>query len=423
MPHKALDSILRYFAVQDGRLLIGGRTCSDIAAEVGTPFYAYDLGVARKKYERLRAALPDEVEIHYAIKANPHPDIVRFFLSLGCGFDVASAGELRVVLDAGADPRSVGFAGPGKREFEIREACRAGIGSLNAESEAELELADRIAREEGRRLRVAIRVNPAYELVGSGMKMGGGPKPFGIDEEEVPKVLGRFAEWPNLEFVGFHIFAGSQNLRVEAIASAFEGALGAVASFLPHCPRPPELVNLGGGFGIPYYAADEELDIEAVGAALGRLLHTHRPQLPGIRFVVETGRYLVGECGVYVCRVLYRKESRGETFLVLDGGLHHNQAACGNFGQVLKRNFPICPPERLGEVPAETVNLAGPLCTPLDRLGTKVELPRLEPGELVTVMGAGAYGYTASPLAFLGHPQPREYVVNEFNAAEGERRA
>ncbi|WP_025321612.1 pyridoxal-dependent decarboxylase, exosortase A system-associated [Deferrisoma camini] len=411
MEHKALSSILRYFAVRDGRLLIGGRTCAEIAAEVGTPFYAYDLGVARKKYERLRAALPDEVEIHYAVKANPHPEIVRFFRDLGCGFDVASAGELRVVLDAGANPAAVGFAGPGKREFEIREACRAGIGSLNVESEAELELADRIAGEEGRRLRVAIRVNPAYELVGSGMKMGGGPKPFGIDQENVPRLLARFPEWPNLGFAGFHIFAGSQNLRAEAIVAAFEGALSAVASFLPHCPNAPELVNLGGGFGIPHYAADNELDIEAVGAGLGELLERHRPEMPRTRLVVETGRYLVGECGVYVCRVLYRKESRGQVFLVLDGGLHHNQAACGNFGQVIKRNFPICAPEKIGGEPVEEVNLVGPLCTPLDRLGSKVEMPRLDAGALVAVMVAGAYGFTASPRSFLGHPEPGEAVV------------
>jgi len=410
MEHKALSTILRYFRTRDGRILIGGRTCSEIASEVGTPFYAYDLGVARRKFERLRKALPPEIGIHYAVKANPHPDLIRFFDSLGCGFDVASAGELRAVLDAGADPQGVGFAGPGKRPFEIREACGAGIGSLNAESEAELELANQIAAEEGRRLRVAIRVNPAYELVGSGMKMGGGPKPFGIDQEEVPRVLARLSHWPNLEFVGFHIFAGSQNLRVQAISAAFEGALSAVASFLPHCPTLPELVNLGGGFGIPYYAADEELDIEAVGAAMGYLLEKYRPEMPNTRFVVETGRYLVGECGVYVCRILYRKESRGQVFLVLDGGLHHNQAACGNFGQVIKRNFPICAPEKLGMDLMEEVNLVGPLCTPLDRLGTKVEMPRLEPGDLVAVMAAGAYGYTASPRDFLGHPAPVEWV-------------
>lgn len=418
MEHKALTSILRLFAVRDGRLLLGGRTCGEIAEESGTPFYAYDLGVARKKYERLRGALPREVEIHYAIKANPHPEVVRFFGQLGCGFDVASAGELQVVLGAAANPISVGFAGPGKRECELRAACRAGIGSVNAESERELELANRVAEEEGKRLRVALRVNPSYELAGSGMKMGGGAKPFGIDQERIPEVLGRFGTWPHLDFAGFHLFAGSQNLRAEAIVQAFEGALEAVVSFLPHCPSPPALVNLGGGFGIPYYAGDDELDIEAAGAGIGKALDAWRSDLATAKIVVETGRYLVGECGVYVSRVLDRKESRGETFLVLDGGMHHHLAASGNFGQVLKKNFPVALPERLGEPATESVHLVGPLCTPLDRLGTKVELPRAEPGDLVAVYASGAYGFSASPRSFLGHPEPAEVVVG--GAAERE---
>jgi diaminopimelate decarboxylase len=408
--HKALFSILKYFAVRDGQLLLGGRTCGEIAAEVGTPFYAYDLGVARRKYDKLRAALPPEIEINYAVKANPHPEVVRFFAGLGSGFDVASGGELAGVLKAGADPAAVGFAGPGKREFEIRAACRAGIGSLNAESEAELELANRVAQKERGHLRVALRVNPSYELVGSGMKMGGGPKQFGIDQENIPEVLERWAAWPNLDFAGFHIFAGSQNLRADAIVAHFKGVLSAVVSFLPHCPVRPEIVNLGGGFGIPYYGGEEELDIEAVGDGLRAALDDRKGVLGGARLIVESGRYLVGECGVYVAGVLERKVSRGEVFLVLDGGMHHHLAASGNFGQVIKKNFPIALAARLFEQRTEAVNLVGPLCTPLDRLGTKVEVPRAKAGELVAVFGSGAYGFTASPRSFLGHPEPAEVV-------------
>jgi diaminopimelate decarboxylase len=411
MEHGALTSILKYFQVRDGALLIGGRTCEEIAADVGTPFYAYDLGIAKKKHQKLRAALPREVEIHYAIKANPHPRIAGLFRELGCGFDVASAGELRVVLATGADPGTIGFAGPGKREFEIREACRVGIGSLNAESERELELANRVAAEEGRPLRVALRVNPSYELVGSGMKMGGGPKQFGIDQERIPEVLGRFSAWSNLELIGFHIFAGSQNLRAEAISEAFQKGLDAVISFLRSCPKAPQRVNLGGGFGIPYYAGDGELDVNAVGRELERAIEERRKVLGTVELAVETGRYLVGECGVYVARVLERKVSRGETFLVLDGGMHHHLAASGNFGQVLKKNFPAALPERIEEAPTEAVNLVGPLCTPLDRLGTKVQLPRAQPEDLVAVFASGAYGFTASPRSFLGHPEPPEVVA------------
>jgi len=411
MEHKALNSILKYFDTRDGQLLLGGRTCEEIAADIVTPFYAYDLGVARKKYEMLREALPTQVEIHYAIKANPHPRVVQFFRDLGCGFDVASSGELQVVLDAGADPLTIGFAGPGKREFEIRAACQAGIGSLNAESEDELELANRVAGEEGCPLRVALRVNPAYELLGSGMKMGGGPKQFGIDQEKIPEVLKRFGLWPHLEFVGFHIFAGSQSLLSEAILSAVEGALEAVVDFLPQCPVRPEFVNLGGGYGIPYYAGDDELDIQTVGEGMGAALEARRRDLEDIRIVTETGRYLVGECGVYVVRVLYRKESRGQIFLVVDGGMHHHLAASGNFGQVIKRDFPIAAPAFLHAAVEEQVQLVGPLCTPLDRLGSKVSLPTLHSGELVAVFDSGAYGRTASPEKFLGHEEPGEIAI------------
>jgi len=411
MNHKALESVLKYFEVKDNRLLISGKTCEDIANEIGTPFYAYDLNVAAKKLEMLRSALPDEVYIHYAIKANPHPDILRFFKDHGTGFDVASAGELQKLLDVGADPAHIGFAGPGKREFEIRLACQVEIGSLNAESIGELELANRIGGEEGKKIRVALRVNPSYELVGSGMKMGGGPKQFGIDQEMIPDVLRRFGYWEHLEFVGFHIFAGSQNLRADSIISAFNGALDAVIGFLPICPARPQMVNLGGGFGIPYYTADEKLPIESVGEGLHRAIEQRKRDIEDIKLVVETGRYLIGESGVYVCRVLYQKESRGEIFLIIDGGMHQNLAASGNFGQVLKRNYPISLADRIGEEIEETVNIVGPLCTPLDRLGTKVRLPHAEPGNLVVFFISGAYGYTASPMSFLGHPYLREIVL------------
>lgn len=410
--HNALQSVLKYFEISDGKLLIGGKTAEEIATEVGTPFYAYDLGIARQKLEKLRVAMPSELEIHYAIKANPHPEIVKFFSQLGTGFDVASAGELNTVIKTGVDPKHIGFAGPGKREDEIRLACRAGIGSLNVESTGELDLANRIAAEEEKQLNVCLRVNPSYELTGSGMKMGGGSKQFGIDEELIPEVLHNFEKWPHLSFRGFHIFAGSQNLNAEAISSAFEKAIDAVIEFIPYCPQPPAMVNLGGGFGIPYFSSDTELDIAAVGSALKNAINVRNEHLINLKLVVESGRYLIGECGVYVSRVLYRKESRGETFLIVDGGMHQHLAASGNLGQIIKKNYPIALSDKIQESPLEKVNIVGPLCTPLDRLGSKVALPKAKPGDLIAVFSSGAYGFTASPRTFLGHPEPKEIVLN-----------
>lgn len=410
--HQALKSVLAYFERgSSGELLVGGRSCEAIAREIGTPFYAYDLNVCRAKYRKLRQALPAEVDIHYAIKANPHPEVVRCFVDLGVGFDVASEGELSLAKGLGAPMADTGFAGPGKREDEIRAACEAGIGSLNAECEEELELADRVAGDCGKPLNVSLRVNPAYELMGSGMKMGGGPKQFGIDQEEIPNVLSRFSEWKHLDFKGFHIFAGSQNLKHEAIVAVFEKALDAVISFLPHCPGPPSVVNLGGGFGIPYFSSDTELNITAVGEGLKETLVERSDYLDGVRLAVESGRYLVGESGVYVSKVLYRKRSRGEIFLVIDGGMHQHLAASGNFGQVIKRNYPIGLTRKIDGVPQETVNVVGPLCTPLDRIGTKVSLPKTQTDDLLVVFCSGAYGYTASPRSFLGHPDPAEVTI------------
>ncbi len=409
--NKSVKSILQYFDMKNGRLLIGGKTCKEIADRTGTPFYAYDLGIAEKKYKILKNALPREIKIHYAIKANPHPEIVSFFNKLGAGFDVASQGELEKVLKSGADPSTIGFAGPGKQENEIKAACKAGIGSLNAESITELKLADRIAGNLNKKLNVSLRVNPAYELVGSGMRMGGGPKQFGIDQEKIPQVLEMFSQWKNLTFKGFHIFAGSQNLNAESISASFDKAVEAVISFLPYCPQPPSMVNLGGGFGIPYYKNDEELDIKAVGKKLSILSNHSKKVLENTQFVVETGRYLVGECGIYVSKIIDIKESRGSTFAVIDGGMHHHLAASGNFGQVIKRNFPVILPDRMQEPCTRTINIVGPLCTPLDKLGTKILVPEIKKGDLIAILGSGAYGYSASPVMFLGHVPPKEIIL------------
>lgn len=408
--NKAVKSILKYFEIKDGCLLIGGKTCSEIADEIGTPYYAYDLNVIKQKIASLREELPDNIKIHYAIKANPHPKIISFVNKHVDGFDVASKGELDKAIAAGVDPSTIGFAGPGKQQFEIEAACIEGIGSLNAESVTELERADRIARNLKRKINVSLRVNPSYEMVGSGMRMGGDAKPFGIDQRDIPDVLQKFDQWSSLEFKGFHIFAGSQNLNQNLIVSAFENALDAVLSFLPYCPTPPSMVNLGGGFGIPYYQNDEALDMKTVGEKLSTIFGARTSEFKDIEMIVETGRYLVGESGIYVSKIIDKKESRGETFIVTNGGMHHHLAASGNFGQVIKRNFPIIFPELLDKEYTKTLNIVGPLCTPLDKFATKAVLPDPEINDLVAVLASGAYGYSASPKDFLGHSFPKEVV-------------
>ena len=401
------------FAAQQGGLTIAGQSFEHwIALGRATPLFVYDMGVVAARIARLRAAMPADLSVHYAVKANPCPPLVRAIAPLVDGLDIASAGELALVR-AEAPERPVSFAGPGKRDAELEAAIAAGI-TINLESEGEAARALVIADRLGLRPRLAVRVNPDFELRGSGMKMGGRPSPFGIDAARVPALVRRLiaagAEWR-----GFHIFGGSQALDAEAIVEAQAQTVALAARLGDEVGGTPPLVNLGGGFGIPYFAGDAPLDIERIGAALAEALEARAAILADTRFAIELGRWLVGECGVYLTRIVDRKESGGQVFLVTDGGLHHQLAASGNFGTVVRRNYPIAVAHRMGAPAEETVNVVGCLCTPLDRLGDQVALPEARVGDVIALFLAGAYGRSASPNAFLGHPNPSEIVTGDAN--------
>ncbi|UXH80851.1 pyridoxal-dependent decarboxylase, exosortase A system-associated [Roseateles amylovorans] len=398
------------FAVADGELLIGGQRLSRLADRIGrTPFYACDRSLLTHRVHALRAALPVGIELHYAMKANPMPAVVAHMAGLVDGIDVASGGELQVALDAGADPREISFAGPGKSALELKQALAAGI-LINIESFREVELLRQLSAETGYAARVAVRVNPDFELKSSGMKMGGGPKQFGVDAEQVPDLLARIGE-AGLGFEGFHLFAGSQNLKPEAIVEAQQKSFELALRLAKDAPAPVRVLNLGGGFGIPYFPGEQRLDLAPIGANLAALLQRSQVEMPGVRLVIELGRYLVGEAGVYVCRVVDRKVSRGQVYLVTDGGLHHHLAASGNFGQVIRKNYPVAIGNRMDGAMEPGVSVVGPLCTPLDLLGERMSLAHAEPGDLVVVFQSGAYGITASPQNFLSHPAAAEVLV------------
>lgn len=376
----------------------------------GTPFFAYDRGLLTARVADLRAALPSGIDLSYAIKANPMPAVVHHLSGLVDSFDVASALELRTALNTTVPPNRVSFAGPGKGLAELRQAVAAGV-MVEMESETEARRLIEVGQRLGVRPRVAVRVNPDFEVKGSGMRMGGGSQQFGVDAEQVPALLKRLAS-SEMDVVGFHVFAGSQNLRADILAETQRKTVDLLFRLAESMPAPVRYLNLGGGFGIPYFEKDTPLDLTAVGANLAGLLETKiRARFPDARVVVELGRYIVGECGVYITRILDRKESRGRTFLVTDGGLHHQLAASGNFGQVIRRNYPIAIGNRMDEEATETVTVVGRLCTPLDLLGDRVTLPPADVGDLVVLFQAGAYGFTASPTAFLSHPEPAEILL------------
>lgn len=398
------------FPVVNDCLQIGGMPLTHLAERVGsTPFYAYDRALLTKRVESLRQHLPPRVHLHYAIKANPMPAVVEHLAAQVDGLDVASGGELKVALASGMKPGAISFAGPGKSDTELTAAVTAGI-TINVESDRELTRVSAIGSRLNVRPRVAVRVNPDFELKSSGMKMGGGPKQFGIDAEQVPAILDRIGRL-DLDFRGFHIFCGSQNLRAEAIMEAQEKTLELAAQLAKSAPAAICVLNIGGGFGIPYFPGEKPFDLAAVGNNLSRLLDNIASILAQAEIVIELGRYLVGESGIYVCRVIDRKISRGQVFLVTDGGLHHHLAASGNFGQIIRKNYPVVVGNKVVGSERENASVVGPLCTPLDLLADNMELAKADVGDLIVVFQSGAYGLTASPTAFLSHPAPAEVLV------------
>ena len=407
---KPLGPIPAGFATLDGELAIDGQTASALVAQaVDTPLFVYSSAIIAARVARLRAAMPQRLGVHYAVKANPYGPLLEFMAGQVDGFDIASAGELVIVAKAAILPSLLSFAGPGKRDAELEAAIAAGV-TINLESLAEAHRALAIGERIGTTPRLAVRVNPDFDLKGSGMKMGGGAKQFGIDADKVPEVI-RLIQASGAEWHGLHIFAGSQALDAAAIIETQAQTLALAANLAETCDAPLPACNLGGGFGIPYFPGDTDLDIEAIGAALGERFAKLPAVLENTAFCVELGRWLVGPAGVYLTRIVDRKESHGEVFLVTDGGLHHQLAASGNFGTVIRRNYPVAIASRFGAPVEEEASVVGCLCTPLDRLADKAGFPRAEVGDLVAVFCAGAYGATASPAQFLGQGPAHEILV------------
>ena len=401
-----------HFGVVDNCLQVGGIPLHRLAQRVGgTPFFAYDRGLLTGRVAHLRASLPQAIQLHFSVKANPMPALVQHMAGLVDGFDVASASEMRVALDTPMPPASVSFAGPGKTDVELTQAIAAGV-VLSLESPNEAVRAARIGDMLGLRPRVLLRINPDFEMKSSGMKMGGGARQFGVDAEEAPALLCKIGAL-GLDFHGLQIFSGSQSLSVSTIVDAQSSTFELARRLADDAPAPVVLLNIGGGFGIPYFPGEAALDLRPIADNLDAWLPRMRDALPQANVAIELGRYLVGEAGVYVTRVTDRKVSRGQVFLVTDGGMNHQLAASGNLGQVIRKNYPVVIGTRM-EAPAgetESVNIVGPLCTPLDILADRMPLPQADVGDLVVVFQSGAYGPSASPSGFLSRPAAAEVLV------------
>jgi diaminopimelate decarboxylase len=392
------------------QLLVNGHPLSLLKHQAGqTPFYVYDRSVIAQKIHQLREKLPQALKLHYAMKANPMSAVVNFINDFVDGIDVASGNELRVALNSGISASQISFAGPGKQALELRMAV-ASQTTINVESFNELEKLRDISDELGLRARVAIRVNPDFELKSSGMKMGGGAQQFGIDTELVPKALKLISDY-GLHYRGLHIFTGSQNLNSESIITAHKAIFELAGRLQNDAHSDIETLNIGGGLGIPYFPGEKTLPLEAIGEQLEPLIQSFKSTHCSAEIAMELGRYIVGDSGLYVSEVIDIKQSRGVDFVVINGGLHQHLSASGNFGQVIRKNYPVAIGNKMQQPHSKAVQIVGPLCTPLDLLANKYKLPEIEVGDLVVIYQSGAYGFTASPRDFLSHPQPIEILV------------
>jgi len=398
------------FSVQDDQLLINELSMTDIANIVGqTPFYAYDKSIISSTIYALKHQLPRQIKLHYAIKANPNVPLIHFMSSLVDGFDVASKGEMLQALQSNMPAAHISFAGPGKTDTELASAIASGI-TLNIESENELYRIESLAISLGITANVAIRVNPAFELKSSGMKMTGGSKPFGIDSENVA-VLIRYIDESAMSYRGLHIFSGSQNLNPAALIETHDNTFALALELQQQSGIIAPTINIGGGFGIPYFPGEKTLDVEAVSKNLTKLCDDYELLVTHSEIVMELGRYLVGQAGVYVSEVIDIKESRGQRYVVTNGGLHHHLSNSGNFGQVIRKNYPVAVANKMSQTHNETVTIVGPLCTPLDIIASTVTLPAMVIGDLVVIFQSGAYGACSSPQQFLGHPNVVEVLI------------
>jgi len=412
--HPLLQALLPRFGAAGGELAVGGVAVSRLAAEFGTPLYVYDAALLRDRLALLRAHLPERVDVYFSVKANPNPAVVRVFAEAGAGLEIASAAEYLRARAAGGAPGRILFAGPGKSRAELELVVAKGIGEIHVESREEIAILAELGERHGRRVPVAVRVNPKADVSGGAMRMGGQPAAFGFDEEVLEEVVKDIEARKGLAFQGIHIFAGTQILSADVLLAQWGRALDVARRAAAIAGRPARTIDLGGGLGIPYFPGDKELDLAAVRAGAEELFAAaaQDPALADAHIVLEPGRFLAGPAGIYLSRALSVKESRGKTFVILDGGMNHHLAASGNLGQVIKRDYPVVNASRVADEPAQAAAVVGPLCTPLDTLARDAAVAPVRTGDLVAVLQSGAYGLTASPVGFLSHPMPAEVLVD-----------
>jgi diaminopimelate decarboxylase len=405
-----LSLIQQHWPKSQDQLTISGHQISNLVPPQCGPTFIYDASIMRQQYLSLKAAVGDFAAIYYSVKANPRVEIISIFKELGAGAEIASVGEYRAARKAGVDPSRIIFAGPGKRRSELEEVIASGVGEIHIESFEEITRLGAI----GSPVKASLRINPVAEAQGGAMRMGGKPTAFGFDEDQMGMVVETVARHTNIDVVGVHVYGGTQILDAGTLTAQWKHSLDIAAKLGTLLGRPLETIDLGGGLGIPYFDKDSPLDLDSIASAVPALMQAKSADemTRNAQVIIEPGRFLVGPSGIYVAEVNSVKQSHGSTFVICEGGMHHHLAASGNLGQVVKRNYPIVAPAMLKQAHIESVNLVGPLCTPLDTLGRNVTLPNLVAGDLIAILQSGAYGLSASPVGFLSHPDARELLID-----------
>jgi diaminopimelate decarboxylase len=386
---------------------------ASLAETLGTPSYVYFLDEVRANIVRLRDAFDGAFEVSYAVKANPAHAVLAALRGQVEALDVSSGGEIARAIAADWDASKISFTGPGKREAELRAAIDARIGEVVLESPEEARQLSAIAEGAGLRQQVLVRISPARVPPGFGDTMSGKPGAFGIDEEDLPAFLDFLQGLPGLKLVGFHAYSGTQCLDPNSIVENWRIFAGLFVSASAAAGIQPKRLVFGSGLGIRYHDKQEALDLAVVAAKAAPVIAELREACPRATLALETGRFLIGEAGVLLTRVLRTKDSRGTRIGICDSGLNHHLAAAGLFGMLMRRNYRMsnvsAPP---GEAVGGPYQLSGPLCTSIDVLARNASFPRLEAGDVIAIESSGAYGPTASPSAFISHPPAQEWVVD-----------
>lgn len=407
---KPIGPIPPHFAAIDGQLFIGGVSAEELVEEAGgTPLFVYDNNIVGAQIARFKGAMPDGIALHYSVSANPYEPLLEFLGRYVDGFRIVSLGELKRLQAAGLGGIPMNFAGPGKLDVELRAAVKAGA-TISVESEGEAARTIRAAEDVGIRPRISVRVTPPFAMENGRVSIGARPSPFGVDAERVPMLIQGLLE-AGVDWRGLHMFSGFQCLDAEALSQVHRVIVAHAGEIADTVGMPLPELNLGSGFHIACRPGESPLDIDRVAVELNDTLCNAPPLLATTRFTIELGRWLVGESGVYLTRVLDRTESCGHTFLTTDGGGHHLIGATGGLGERGAVNFPIAVANRFDGEPEESVTVTGCLCTPFDVLGEQVALPRAEEGDLIAVFCAGAYGLSASPQSWESRPAAREILV------------